>query len=111
MNRLAELEQIKGQNINDDINSGFNVYPNPSKGIFTVENSHSESVAFIVRNVLGQISFKGNLNAISNSTFDLSHLESGIYTIEFDGQAKKHNQKLVIEKQTNKYNFLKRVQF
>ena len=84
--------------INDDINSGFNVYPNPSKGIFTVENSHSESVAFIVRNVLGQISFKGNLNAISNSTFDLSHLESGIYTIEFDGQAKKHNQKLVIEK-------------
>ena len=29
---------------------------------------------------------------------DLSHLESGIYTIEFDGQAKNHNQKLVIEK-------------
>ena len=84
--------------INDDINSGFNVYPNPSKGIFTIENSHSENVAFIVRNVLGQISFKGNLNAISNSTFDMSHLESGIYTIEFDGQAKKHNQKLVIEK-------------
>ena len=74
--------------INDDINSGFNIGPNPSKGIFTVENSHSESVVFIVRNVLGQISFKGNLNAISNSTFDLSHLESGIYTIEFDGKQK-----------------------
>ena len=67
-------------------------------GIFTIENSHSENVAFIVRNVLGQISFKWNLNAISNSTFDMSHVESGIYTIEFDGQAKKHNQKLVIEK-------------
>ena len=33
----------------------------------------------------------------SNSKIDLSHLNSGIYTIEFDGENQLSNQRLVIQ--------------
>ena len=84
--------------VNDDLKSGFSIFPNPSKGIFTIENLNNENIKFSIRNILGQISYLGKLSSISNSTIDLSHLESGIYTIEFDGKSRQHNQKLVIEK-------------
>ena len=83
--------------VNDELKSGFNIYPNPSEGIFTIENLNNENVIYSVRNILGQITYSESLNSISKSTVDLSHLGSGVYTIEFDGKAKKYNQKLVIE--------------
>ena len=83
--------------VNDELKSGFSIYPNPSNGIFTIENSNNENINFSIRNVIGQKAYQGSLNAITNSVIDLSHLESGIYTIEFDGQVKQHNQKLIIE--------------
>ena len=83
--------------VNDELKSGFSVYPNPSNGIFTIENSNNENINFSIRNVIGQKAYQGSINAISNSVIDLSHLESGIYTIEFDGQVKQHNQKLIIQ--------------
>ena len=84
--------------VNDELKGGFNIYPNPSEGLFTIENLNNENVTYSVRNILGQIAYNGDLTAISKSTVDLSHLDSGVYTIEFDGKVKQHNQKLVIEK-------------
>ena len=84
--------------VHDDLKSEFNIYPNPSEGIFTIENLNNDKINFNVINILGQISYSGKLSSMSNSTIDLSHLESGIYTIEFDGKPRQQNQKLVIEK-------------
>jgi hypothetical protein len=79
------------------MSSGLSVYPNPSNGIFTIENNNQEDINFSIRNVLGQITFRGKINSTSNSKVDLSHLNSGIYTIEYDVEYQLSNQKLVIE--------------
>ena len=77
--------------------STLSVYPNPSNGIFTIENNYQEDVNFSIRNVLGQITFRGKINSTSNSKVDLSHLNSAVYTIEFDGENQLSNQKLIIQ--------------
>jgi hypothetical protein len=56
-----------------------------------------KTVNYLIRNVLGQITFRGKINAGSNSKVDLSHLNSAVYTIEFDGENQLSNQKLVIQ--------------
>ena len=83
--------------VNQEMSSRLSVYPNPSNGIFTIENNNEKDINFSIRNVLGQITFRGKINSTSNSKVDLSHLNSGIYTIEYDVENQLSNQKLVIE--------------
>jgi len=83
--------------VNDDLRSGFSIYPNPSNGIFTIDNQNSENSNFVVRNIIGQLAFQGTVNNMSNRTIDLSGFESGVYTIEFDSKENLYTQKLVIE--------------
>ena len=61
------------------------------------ENNNQEDINYSIRNVLGQITYKGKINAGSNSKVDLSHLNSGVYTIEFDSENQLSNQKLIIQ--------------
>jgi endo-alpha-1,4-polygalactosaminidase (GH114 family) len=83
--------------VKQELNSRFNIYPNPSNGIFTIENNNQKDINYSIRNVLGQITFRGKINTASNSTVDLSHLNSAIYTIEYDGDNQLFNQKLIIK--------------
>ena len=83
--------------VNDDLKSGFSIYPNPSNGIFTIDNQNSKNSNFIVRNIIGQLAFQGTVNNMSNRTIDLSDFESGVYTIEFGSKENSYTQKLVIE--------------
>ena len=83
--------------VNQELISSLNIYPNPSNGIFTIENNNQEDINYLIRNVLGQITLRGKINAGSNSKVDLSHLNSAVYTIEFDGENQLSNQKLIIQ--------------
>ena len=83
--------------VNQELNSSLSVYPNPSNGIFTIENNNNEDINYLIRNILGQTTFSGVVNSFSNTKIDLIKLKSGIYTIEFDGKNKIFNQKLIIE--------------
>ena len=83
--------------VNQELISSLNIYPNPSNGIFTIKNNNQEDINYLIRNVLGQITFRGKINAGSNSKVDLSHLNSAVYTIEFDGENQLSNQKLIIQ--------------
>jgi hypothetical protein len=83
--------------VNQELNSSLSVYPNPSNGIFTIENNNNEDINYLIRNILGQTTFSGVVNSFSNTNIDLIKLKSGIYTIEFDGKNKIFNQKLIIE--------------
>jgi hypothetical protein len=83
--------------VNDEITSGFSIYPNPSNGIFTIANQNSEIYKFTVRNIIGQVAFNGKVDNMSNRTINLSDLKSGVYTVEFDNENNSYTQKLVIE--------------
>ena len=83
--------------VNDEITSGFSIYPNPSNGIFTIANQNNDSYKFTVRNIIGQVAFNGKVDNMSNRTIDLSNLKSGVYTVEFDNENNSYTQKLIIE--------------
>ena len=83
--------------VEDDIKTGFSVYPNPSTGLITIDNQNNDNYDFVVRNILGQIAYTGISNNMSKSSIDLSGLDSGVYTIEFDSKKSSYTKKLIIE--------------
>jgi len=83
--------------VNDDLKSGFSIYPNPSNGIFTIDNKNHNNSKFTVRNIIGQIAYNGSVGSMTNRIIDLSNLKAGVYTIEFDSKYNSYTQKLVIE--------------
>ena len=64
----------------ENVNSTFSVYPNPSSGNITIETSINESYQIDIYNLLGEMvsSFKvaGEIN-----TIDVSDLSNGIYSV------------------------------
>ncbi len=82
----CECSQVKCITINTDINdlealsNGVNVYPNPSNGVFYINNSTEFALGEVK-----VIDMAGKVVSLSNgqtNELDLTHLESGWYTIE-----------------------------
>jgi len=61
------------------------IYPNPTKGVLTIQGDVSELEELVISNVLGQ-SVISLLNVISRKEnqiiIDLSHLKKGVYTVK-----------------------------
>lgn len=75
----------------------ISVYPNPSSGIFVIELENPSAINTIeIRDITGSIIYSqssiGNINEV-----DLSGLSSGIYFIEFLGEAESITEKIVIQ--------------
>jgi PKD repeat protein len=71
---------------NDQFNN-FNVFPNPSKGLFNIQmNSNALSSKIAVMNLLGEVILTKELVQTSNGNFesqiDLSNYPNGIYLID-----------------------------
>ena len=67
------------------VNSTFNIYPNPVKGVsLQVDFVSQKEATFTIVNMLGQQVAKGNLS----NTLEVGNLESGIYLLNatIDGQ-------------------------
>ena len=58
--------------------NGFNVYPNPSAGMFTVEMAGAATIE--VYNMIGELVYSSQINA--TASVDLSGLGAGIYTMK-----------------------------
>jgi hypothetical protein len=80
----------------------FDVYPNPSKGLFNVDLHNSESVgeaAIVVRNVMGQKVAQAQYRDIGTNygtQIDLTGQPGGIYFIEVSAGGEKLVRKIVI---------------
>ncbi len=77
---------VVGISENSDINTAFNIYPNPSNGIFNIESNltSSQTITINVINILGEKLMSKTLSNISNSTsiIDLTNQPTGIYFVE-----------------------------
>ena len=92
--RLAE--EVNGE---ISTNSIFNLYPNPSKGYFTIEKTMVEERVLTVEvyNILG----KQVLNQkLTNTKIDVNHLTDGVYLIRIINEQGEevHVEKLALEK-------------
>ncbi|QQS49983.1 MAG: T9SS type A sorting domain-containing protein [Bacteroidota bacterium] len=81
-----------------DENEGIVAYPNPSKGLYTIEFDNPEFYQLTVSNLLGQIIISKNLDENSYKTeIDLSLFENGQYILRLFG--KESGKSLIIVKQ------------
>ena len=70
--------------VNDIIlNSGFVVYPNPSNGVFTIDNQNNETYDVVVTDIVGKVVYNSVITNLTNKSIDLSKVEAGVYSIEF----------------------------
>ena len=82
--------------VNDVKNSKFNVYPNPSNGVFTIELDGNTKYDVTVNNALGQTVYATSITSM-NTTIDLSSFEKGIYTIELKNNSATYTEKIIVE--------------
>ena len=79
----------------------FNVYPNPSNGLFNLEinDIYSDDFSIKVVNVLGELVYKSNqeINILNTNKIDLSHLKKGVYMIELNSSTYIQSQQIIIE--------------
>ena len=80
-----------------DVNQSiFNIYPNPTDGVFSIELTASEKYDVIVYNVLGQDVFSTVTNTIM-TTLDLSSFDKGVYTVELKDNNTSYIEKIIVE--------------
>ena len=69
-------------------------YPNPSKGVFTIDMGKAQNVEVNVTNIFGQSLYKTQLDA--SGQINLSHLKSGTYIIRCANNEVSGRTKIVI---------------
>ena len=74
----------------------FNVYPNPTTGVFNLDLNNNKSYNISIFNSLGQKVYNNVTNSMS-MVVDLSELESGIYTIELENSDVIFTERIIIE--------------
>ena len=74
----------------------FNVNPNSSTGIFTIQTENPISNANItIADLNGRIVHESKTENLDNKTLDLNHLQNGIYILNISNGDYNHSQKIV----------------
>ena len=75
-------------NINEYQGLDFNIFPNPSNGVFTVNTEVNTNSIISVSNVLGQEVYFSNSQGMNSQEIDLSKFDKGIYMVkvQYDNQ-------------------------
>jgi len=75
----------------------FNVYPNPSTGIFTVYTNNTDKAEIAIYNVVGTMLYQ-SIIANHKSQIDLSELPAGIYFVQLNDGENKEVKKIIISR-------------
>ncbi|MBT2620208.1 reprolysin-like metallopeptidase [Chryseobacterium sp. ISL-6] len=81
--------------------AGFAIYPNPSKGIFTIETNAKKGISYTVFAMDGKlVSPKKDINKTGkiSERVNLSELPTGVYIIQVDKDDQRISKKLIINK-------------
>ncbi len=78
-------------NVQDEKNIEFSVYPNPSNGIYQIENSNGQSFEITVFNILGK-QIMETVETSGSHTLDIQDFDNGVYFL----QIMSNNQKKIV---------------
>jgi hypothetical protein len=86
----------------DPAQGGFNIYPNPSNGLFTlvVVGAENQNITVNIYDMMGKLVYQNtdNQSLMSyNMSLDLQHLPQGIYVAEISSAKNKLQERIVIE--------------
>ena len=82
--------------INNIKQSQFNLYPNPTDGVFVIELEENSKYEVTVIDILGKTVFSTNTNGM-NTSIDLSSFDKGIYTVELKDENAIYTEKVIVE--------------
>ena len=80
----------------DEELSGLSIYPNPSNGILNVDVSKNDNYSVQISDIIGKVIVDDKIT--SNTTFDLKHLDGGVYFVNISNNEISKTEKIVIEK-------------
>ena len=80
--------------INHSGQKDFFIYPNPSDGIISIENTSSQKINIKVFNATGELKYK---EQNISSEIDLSNLTNGIYILEIEINSQFYYERLIIK--------------
>jgi uncharacterized protein YigE (DUF2233 family) len=85
--------------VNSTMNEGnFEISPNPSNGVFTINSSQNSTITPVVYNLIGaEVKRFNGINQFPY-TLDLSDLPNGIYYIKNNRSGKSTTKKIIISK-------------
>ncbi|MEO9533825.1 MAG: M43 family zinc metalloprotease [Crocinitomicaceae bacterium] len=100
----AELEVTltvdSGGGIDDELANAFNIYPNPTEGIFSVvfDLNQSKDMQIEVINLVGDKVFSNNFTEVKDQkiNFDLTAMSAGIYFVTIQSEGEKVTKKVVL---------------
>lgn len=79
----------------------FSIYPNPGKGVFTVELPKVNArVTLQVENSIGQVVYSEKIDSVSTGAayqLNLSTIQSGVYFVRISGNDQSAVQKLIVQ--------------
>jgi len=82
-------------NLDEEL-SGLSIYPNPSNGILNVDVSKNDNYSVQISDIIGKVIFDDEIT--SSTTFDLKHLDGGVYFVNISNNEISKTEKIVIEK-------------
>ena len=74
----------------------YNVYPNPTKGVFTIKLDATEKHDITINNALGKTVYSSTINDVM-TTINLSSYSKGVYTIELKNNSSTYVEKVIVE--------------
>lgn len=90
-------ETISTVGVNElENNTGLHIYPNPNKGVFTVQldKPNNEPTTLTIHNIVGEL-ITTQIITVNQTTIDLSSYKKGVYFIKMTYQAKTLTQKII----------------
>jgi len=94
----SDCYSVVGLGIIDLTDSGYNIYPNPTNGLFTIQTGIiSESYQISITDVLGKIVYRETCNT-DKVEIDLSDLEGGVYVVQITHKRVMETEQLILSK-------------
>ena len=78
-------------------NTDFNIYPNPTNGLFVISTESTDPCTVSITNVLGQEIIRLDHDGLSQLSVDLNNNEKGIYTVKLSYKDKISTKSIVLQ--------------